>query len=179
MSNRVDQPSEKIIALARKLKALVDGGVGGEKVNAEKMLNKLLSDHNITLEEIDGEKITEYVFPVRKEQKKLFFQIVSSVIGEKFDLFKRGRATNPIKYVLKITPSQAVEIYAKFDFFWPLLQKETKTLYYAFTMKHDLFPANSDGVKTEDLTKEQLETIRNAAKMQEGLSKQTFRKQLT
>ena len=46
----------KYIELAKKLKALADRGIGGEKINAEKMLNALMKKHKISIEDIEGEK---------------------------------------------------------------------------------------------------------------------------
>ena len=69
----------KHIELAKKLKALADKGIGGEKVNAEKMLNDLLKKHNITIEDVEGEKTENYFFKVKPEDSNLFIQIVKRV----------------------------------------------------------------------------------------------------
>lgn len=44
---------EKYIELAKKLKELADRGTGGEKVNAEQQLTRLMEKHGITLEDIE------------------------------------------------------------------------------------------------------------------------------
>ena len=56
----------KNIELAKKLKALADKGIGGEKSNAEAMLNNLMKKHNITIEEIEGEKLMDFFFKIEK-----------------------------------------------------------------------------------------------------------------
>jgi hypothetical protein len=46
----------KIIELAKKLKALSTQGFGGEKINAEKMLQKIMVKHNLTIEDVAGRR---------------------------------------------------------------------------------------------------------------------------
>ena len=58
----------KNIDLAKKLKALADRGVDGEKTNAEAMLNSLMKKHNITIEEIEGEELLDFFFKIEKSK---------------------------------------------------------------------------------------------------------------
>lgn len=73
----------KHIELGKKLKALSEQGIGGEKTNAEKMLNSLLKKHNISIEDIEGEKVDYYYFKIKKDDVRLWSQIVKSVNNNK------------------------------------------------------------------------------------------------
>ncbi len=46
----------KIITLAKKLHALAERGVGGEKINAEYKLKELCQKHNISLDDLESEE---------------------------------------------------------------------------------------------------------------------------
>ena len=49
--------SDKIHIKLIKLLALAERGVGGEKVNAQRMLEKLMKRHGIEMSDLAGEKI--------------------------------------------------------------------------------------------------------------------------
>ena len=70
---------EKNIELAKKLKALSDRGVGGEKINAEKLLNDLLKKHGLTIEDVEGEKTDVYCFKASGIYAQLLLQIIKRV----------------------------------------------------------------------------------------------------
>lgn len=66
--------------LLRKLKKLADEGIGGEKVNAEKKLNKLMSKYGISETELLEDKIETMEFIYHGvEQKRLLIQIIYKV----------------------------------------------------------------------------------------------------
>ena len=58
--------NEKYIILAKKLKALADKGIDGERVNAQKMLDTLMRKHNLTITDIEGEKTDDYFFSLNQ-----------------------------------------------------------------------------------------------------------------
>lgn len=61
---------EKLLVRARKLKALADRGIGGEKVNAQKKLDEFLLKHGLLLEDVESVK-NHRVFTIQFEDDAL------------------------------------------------------------------------------------------------------------
>lgn len=169
--------SDKIINLAKKLNELAKRGEGGERINADRMLKELMRKHGINMEDIEGKQVSRHLFTVRKEQDKIFFQVASSVLGSNFETWRHRKDSR--KVYLETTAANAIEIYAKFDFYWKLWTKDIDVLRYAFFSKHGIFPAGGNVASIDDLTPEQLERLSKAKRMQAGLHDESFRKQIS
>lgn len=175
----------KHIELAKKLKALADKGIGGEKTNAEKMLNDLLKKHNLSIEDIEGEKISNYFFKIKKEQSDLLVQIIKRVY---YDLKMFGeipakdvkRLEMEGNYFTKCTASQFVEIKTMFDFYDSLYKEEMQVFFSAFLMANDLLakPPKNEQRSTKDLTPEEKAKWLRQYAMASGIKSETFRKRL-
>ncbi len=173
----------KAIELAKKLKALADKGVGGEKQNAEQMLQKFLKKHNLTIEEIEGEKVNRYFFKIEKENQKLLHQIVKitnrnlSLWGE-FPKNKMRQLRLSGNYMTECTASEFVEIKSKFDFYSNLYQDELDIFYTAFLHTNNLLVKSSSEDKEEKTSIEELERQRRALLMSSQIKKGHYLKQL-
>lgn len=166
---------DKIIQLAKKLKALSDKGVGGEKINAEKMLQKIMEKHNLTIEDVEGEKKDFAYYKVNQKQQEIFWQVVSSVIGKHTsytDKRKRGY------FLLKVTASEAVEIQMKYDFFWKLYQEEFDIWRSAFIARNDIYHPDGNKIDMADLSGEELQKIKRIAEMSQSIKRGELRKQI-
>lgn len=166
---------DKIIELAKKLKALSEKGEGGEKINAEKMLQKIMEKHNLTLEEVEGEKKDFVYFKVNKKQEEIFWQIVSSVIGEHTtytDQRRRGY------FVLKITAAEAVEIEMKYDFYWKLYQEEFDIWRSAFIQRNNIYHPEGGITNPETLSEEEIEKQVRIHEMSQSIKRGDLKKQL-
>lgn len=69
--------NEKVLKLARKLQALSERGIGGEKVNAENQLEKLMLKHNFCMEDLEQEERINY----NKKYEDMPFCIVDMLIA--------------------------------------------------------------------------------------------------
>lgn len=174
----------KHIELAKKLKALVDRGIGGEKQNAETMLNQLMKKHKITIEEIEGEKIEMHFFTLNEEQHSLWFQIVKRT-NDSIKCYGRFPA-KVIKecslggdHAIECTASEYIEIEAKYDFYKRLYKEELDIFYMAFLNANDLLCDNPDSLKDKEYTKEELDKIRRTQEMSDKITIGQFRKQLS
>lgn len=175
----------KHIELAKKLKSLADRGIGGEKINAEKMLNDLLKKHNLTIEDIDGEKIDNYFFKVKKEDSDLLHQVIKRV---NYDLKLYGeipakdvkRLQMDGNYFTKCTASQFLEIKSMFDFYLKAYKQELKIFFSAFITANDLLakPPKSEATSINDLSDEEINRWMRTQQMASKIKKETFRKQL-
>jgi hypothetical protein len=174
---------EKYLALAKKLKALADKGIGGEKVNAEEMLNALLKKHNLTYEEIEGEKLQDYYFTLNKEEGRLWSQICKRV---NVDLKCYGPF--PSKDVKRLrlegnnmarcTASEYIEIESMFHLYSRLYKQEIEIFYKAFCTANDLLASGKVKRSTSELSPEELEEWKRAQAMAEKIKKESYRKQL-
>ena len=173
---------EKHIELGKKLKALADRGVGGEKVNAQKLLHALLKKHNITIQDIEGEKTQEYFLNLDDAtQGKLFSQIAGKVNR---DLKLYGEFPKNVirKYKLKgnhmitCTPAEYIEIEAKYDFYSKLYADELKIFWKSFLKANDLLLDATEDYKP---TKQQLEEWKRIEEMANKIKKGEFMRQIS
>lgn len=174
----------KHIELAKKLKALADQGVGGEKINAETMLNALLKKYKITLEEIEGESIKKYFFNLNPEEYRFFHQIVKNVnfsIKVYGPIPKKKIKTLQIEGNLFIesTASDYIEIETKFEFYKGLYEEELEIFYNAFLTANKLLALDPDKTRTTaDLSPEEWQEYQRIQNMANKIKVGQFRKQL-
>lgn len=174
----------KHIELAKKIKALADKGIGGEKINAEKMLDSLLKKHHITIEEIEGEKIDSHFFNLKEEEARLWVQIVKSVNYKlqcygpfpKKDIKKIGLGGN---YLVECTVSEYLEIDAKNAIYQKLYKDELKIFYHAFCTANNILVRTSTKIDVSDLNYDEFKTLLRVRAMSKNINSQSYHKQLT
>lgn len=128
----------KIIELAKKLRELSIRGVGGEKVNAEEALNKLMEKHKLTMQDIEGEVVSHYQYVVEMFSNQLFIQVCSMVIGRRDITYTRQK--DDIKIVtIQCTAAQSLEIRFKYDHYLQLFIEELDIFTMAFITKNEIF----------------------------------------
>ncbi len=167
---------DKTTELLKKIKALADEGVGGEKDNAQAQLDKLLKKYGITVQDLEDNAEHERRFTYKTEEYKYFvWQILGSVLGsvemEKRGVFKVG--TN--KIAIDLTETELIEIKEKLDFFWFKYKQAKEVFKHAFFLKNNLL---SDAGGDYDPTPEQREKAKKAAQLAKGLEAEEFRKSL-
>lgn len=70
----------------KKLYALAIRGVGGEKEQAQKLLEKLMQKYGVSLAELDEEQIKDFDIEVHGEfERKLLRQVVYKITGDPYD----------------------------------------------------------------------------------------------
>jgi hypothetical protein len=139
--------------LLEKLRALAERGVGGEKVTATEMLDRMLKKHGLLREDLEGETAKMYYFYAAMEFAPLLFMICTNVVG-----FKRaqqidagGARSGNSSYALKCTVAEYAEIEAKMDFYSPIWELENQAFVRAFVKKHRLFDPDQTGTVDEYL----------------------------
>lgn len=164
--------SEKIRERIRKLHKLVEKGIGGEKENAQKILDKLLAKNGITLSEIVDDNHEE-LFNVKFKgafEKRLLLQIVGKVRGRKtMGCFDKGRL------YFSSTKMEHVEILTLFSVYKKALSEEFEDLFLAFIYQHDILPPqeNDDQTEKDDKPKthEERRRLRKIASMMSTMDK--------
>lgn len=146
------EQEELIKVKIKKIKALAEQGVGGEKEAARKLLLDLCVKYGIELEELNEEEARrEYVFKVRTSVHHLFAQCYVNLygVGERFreevHIYKNGRG---YEYSVMLTPTEYIE----FNLFWEWhrqnflkeRKKIRKLFYDGYLSKHKLYPCSED-----------------------------------
>ncbi len=165
--------------LVKKIKALADSGVGGEKENAQKILTKLMKQYGISEEELCEENVKEFEIKIPKVFKahELAVQTFYSVVGCRNDKkFFSGYKERRNRFVF-CTNAEFVEFEAKYKFYLYYLKKESERFYGAFIQANKIFPPKGlerENLEKETLTNEDIEIL----KMASGLEKHNYNLQI-
>ena len=167
--------------LLRKLKALAEKGVGGEKINAQKKLEALMQKNGITEDELDEETAIECLFNISGiRERRLLMQIIYKVLDSKSNIYIRsdhvrnGRRKRWIG--CRATVAQKIEIEFLFDFYKRLYKREEEFFFDTFIQKHELFGRLKEGEEPKSLSKEM--AMKMVALMK-GMSDETPLRQIT
>jgi len=172
----------KFIDLAKKLKALADKGVGGEKQNASEMLEALMRKHGINPEDLESEKRNEYFFDITEDQIPLFNQFVKTtnvklnlyVLKNKSEAKKMGGGV-----LVECTASEYVEIESKAAIYFRLFKEEYAVFFRAFLTANDLLVSDPNNFKLlSDLTEKEREDFMRAQELSRKIKSEAYRKQL-
>lgn len=175
---------EKHIELIRKIKALAERGVDGEAINAKDLLLKMLNRHNLTIEDIEGEKQQDYFFKAHGINGTLLHQIAKRVNYAlkvyEFPASKIKEYNLSGNLMVTCTPAEFIEIEQMFHVYSKLYKEESEVFYMAFLSANDLLatPPEDKQKSTDDLTPEELENWRRANQMASKIKRETIRKQL-
>lgn len=131
--------------LLLKIKALSEQGEGGEKINAKRILARLMKKFNISEEDLQEEKVEEFDLVAKGQyERKLLNQVVYSVCGnidERKGLWSYTKIKN--KFCVKSTKAEFLEIEARFNFYKNCFYKKLDVFYLAFIQTNDIYPPNN------------------------------------
>lgn len=136
---------EKTIQRIKKLQALAERGVGGEKTTAQKKLQRMLEDNGITsLEELETEQYEYTLFSYNgKHEIQLLKQCIYKVITAAGDrTYYRTRGTRQ-KIGVYCTKAQKIEIELEFEFYRNVFYEELATFMSAFIQAQQIFPPDA------------------------------------
>ena len=161
--------------LMKKLQALAERGVGGEKEGAEKKLAQLLKVNNMTEADLDKDDVNYYLFSYQgPAMYRLLSQCIYKTLGSSdFKLYKTKGTRNKIGAYC--TREQKLTIDLDFEFYSALFDKEVETLMSAFISKQDIFPVDvpTSSIDSSTLTEEQLEEWRKKQAYERNMQKRT------
>lgn len=126
------------------LLALSKRGVGGEAVNAENLLYKLLDKYNMTIEDIEtGEELKKRDFMFEDPWEcKLLNQLYYSMYPGRpsytynYKRLKKNRHT----IILELTDAEFIEFTYAYDVYKESWKHELDLFYHAFIQTNNLFP---------------------------------------
>lgn len=166
--------------LLQKMKALADQGVGGEKINAQRLLAGLIKKYGVTDADLDDEKPIPCEFKCKTDmEEKLLRQTIYKVTNEtKMYGFTRCSSGRTIKHLVgcECTQAQKIEIEFLFDFYKRVYEKDAALFLEAFIQKHNIFGQLPEGEEPQEV---ELEKLRRMVTLQSGMSDETPQKQLT
>lgn len=172
----------KYIELAKKIKALAEQGIDGEKENAEKLLKSLMKKHNISIEDLEDEKVEPFYFQIPPSKHELEYRILHQLTGM-FKIKLYGRFPPKVmkeyglkgNYMIECSKLLYLEINAKYEFYIARMEKRIDEFFYAFCIKNNLLV---DPGKKVELSEAERKEYLNAQKLSMGMEKDAFAKQI-
>jgi hypothetical protein len=169
--------SEKIIELARKVKALAEQGTDGERSAAEGRLKILMEKYGFTPEDIESDQKRKIEVNYPNRHKRLLRQILIKVLGKDADILYYKNSHKNL-YLVYGTSAEEVEIRALFDHYSKAFDKESETFFSAFVQRNNLLPKDRGCLDISELSEEEREEIRRIIKMMDGIQESEYYKRL-
>lgn len=139
-----------------KVLRLAQQGIGGERTNAEVLLDKLCRKFRITREQLENadEPRTTHWFRFKdKPELELLHGIVGAVVGRTAGVW-RDRARRNV-FGVDATPAEAIQIGLMLEVYAPALRKALLEVQIAFGVRHRLYdatPDDADGKEAKSLS---------------------------
>lgn len=168
--------------LLRKIKALAERGIDGEKESAQIILSNIMEKYGFTESDLEEEQKKLEWFSFHEElDKRLLTQIIYMVTG-KHAYGCRGTHTNRTrkKVGIECTTAEKLEIEASFEFFARAIKNEVDIFFIAFANKNNLFPSENkvrDAIKPEETPEQKAKRLK-ATLMMEGMEIHQLQKML-
>jgi len=171
--------NSKVIELAKKLKALADRGIGGEKENAIMFLERLMQQHGITYAEIEGEAVSEHRVYFIKKDYDITRQIIASVIGKlsraNYSEYKYVQSNGKRAFGIVCSDADYLLIDAKLNFYLKAYEAELELFYHAFIQRNELYMKADSTKQSETIeepqTEEELRRLERMHKMMRAMPK--------
>lgn len=152
----------------QKLLNLSEKGIGGEKENAKRFLDKLMKKHGVSIDDLNDNKKTILFFKYATEFERLLLnQIIYAVLDEeKHETYGH----KDLKKVIgcNVTKEQFIEIKMRFEIYYKSLDGGFMDFYRAFVMKNHIYPPSMKPVEADKKKRDQ---IRKAEILAEGIDK--------
>lgn len=161
----------KRLELMKKLKALAEKGVGGERENAQAMLDKLLAKYDISAEALSDEELSDHAFTYHDDFERRLLSQLRDKIATNRDAFryKYGKGARST-YYCTCTEAEALQIQIEFEFYSALWKDEQEMFFQAFLQKHQIFDTKP-GCRTMEIDHE---TTMRMAMMIEAMQDKTL-----
>lgn len=169
--------------LLKKIKALAERGVGGEKDSAQVLLDRLMKKYGVTESDLEAEWVETAWFRYHDDfERRILNQIIYMVTG-KTSFGCIGRHTNRPRKERGIdcTAAERLEIEANYSFFLAAAKEELEIFFSAFAATNKLYPRPEKNTLPEsdgELTPEEKARYIKAGLMAEGMERHTLRKMI-
>lgn len=167
----------KIQEKLKKIRALAERGIGGEKETAQRLYKQLLEKYDLTDADI-SEKVEKRWVKYKDElSKKLAIQIFYKVTGSPSYFVRTDKRYKEIG--VECTEFEYAEIMFYYNFYAEHFRDELNIFIRAFFNMNNLFPDKSARCYSEDksddreLTPEELRRLEKMFAMQHGMERKT------
>jgi hypothetical protein len=162
-----------LITKMRKVLALANQGIGGEKHNAERQLEAMCKRYGINREELEGEtKRMLWLSYSDKDERKLAHQVIVWAT-ESYDtpVWKRGKRR---EVGADLTEAQRVQVLVAYGVYCREYAKIKANMFTAFISRNELYAPQNENAKPMDPEREAA-----VMKLMWGIDKTTIHKQVT
>lgn len=166
--------SDKKKELLKKLQALAERGVSGERETAERKLKELIKKYGIEEEELNEDKIIDFDFKYHSEWEKkllrqLFYKMFGKAYREKNYIYRYGKGSRTT-YGIQCTKAEGLQLRVEYDFYRELFKEEFDLFLSAFIQKHNLFSLRPEDIpEGHDPTEEELKQYARMQQMMNGM----------
>lgn len=169
---------EKLVDICRKLQALAERGVGGEAINAASLLKRIMTEHNITLDDDNAcDKPTWHEYDIMTVHQDLFFAIVWNTMSNWDGSYRSVKGKRRIIRIC-CTELEHLEITAKFDWYARDYDKQRRLFMQAYISKNELFSISQNPDRHVAKSKLSNEDLAILYGLSCGIKKSTHLKQL-
>ena len=176
---------DRIMSRLAKMKALADGGVGGERENAARLLEDVARRYGVDLSALNGEELEKrHDYDIKRGWRlDLFRQLVclarleiyGSLDVDHLQLYTRKMGNRVLGTYCKCTDAQWLELMAKYTVLERDYKRQLGLFFRAFLEANDLL---LDAPCPHTPTKKELEDALAAMQMSTGIQKSQLRKQI-
>jgi hypothetical protein len=161
----------------RKLLVLAQQGVGGERDNAQALLEALMAKHGVCLSDLLEETRTMQWFKPAQGiyEKHLLHQVIGAVVG-KCSMWSDKRKGKSRLVGVEVTKAERLEIDLRYPVYLKAMKAEMKICYSAFVQKNQIFHSDSSPADLSDVDLKELERILMAMR---GMEKVEIQRTLT
>lgn len=155
--------NEKLQAKLRKLHALAQRGVGGERDTAQRMLDKLLAKHGLTLDDLlDEQRAHHWYTCSNRYEQRLALQIAAMILDTRNPslFYKRNNAR---QFAAKLTKSEIIEFELHYQTLREALKAHLDVAFCAFVQANDIFPATPSSDRDDALSEHDLRVQKMAS----------------
>jgi hypothetical protein len=164
----------KIHDKMRKLLALAERGEGGEKDNAQRMLEKMMEKYGISLDDLGVETTSIHYWNYDSmHERTILFQTFGKVCNTSEITYYKGDR----KCGFELTPSQYIEMDLHYSILRKDLKKHIERAVRAFIHANELF-SNHPSEKQKEYTQEELEEIEAMLRMARSIAPSQVNRQL-
>lgn len=131
--------NDKLKRRLKKLLALAERGVDGEKETAQRMLDKTLEKHGLTLDDLEGEEMSTvwFRYQVGPHRKELLIQLLAKIIGKDVYLLRSSSKQRQVGVIC--TEYQRVQIELSHKIYERAFAREVQLAYTAFISCNELY----------------------------------------
>lgn len=151
-----------------KVLRLAQEGVGGERENAEVMLEKLLRKHSMTLADLEGAleqaRETAWLAVSDGEERAVLSQLVVKLFGIERKVWRRG---NDVELGVDVTAAERAALVIAWEVYRAAFAEARRALVMGFCFKHGLYAA--EGSSDSGMSAEEREGAARALKLAAAL----------